>query len=298
MVSSQFMDGVASTGLDPPKRDHASSALTEDNVGQIPEADQLAPGIRLPQQSMPLYSMYIKSGSSISTGLGCNSTTAETMYSELGAECSSVPPELDPRTTTFQPSLPSEASICSVDVNPGTPRSKSKDILRRAFASPSSNLRKRKGTPSIDDEAAPHMEEPGGYEEQYTSGHSATQPDTISLANSEAGSFVSETSGLSYPDAFTEDEQAIEQQRMEERIRAGGDLGIGGQVSVSMARMREKLSHPTATRTLSTSATASNSPAPSIFEDETSFKPYIPDTHTEPLSASPPVHHAIDSPPK
>lgn len=90
-----------------------------------------------------------------------------------------------------------------------------------------------------------------------------------SLADSEAGSVLSDASHVAYSADVREQELAIEQQRMRERELVGGELGIGGPIAVPFARLPDQLvqlrgsqSH----RSMSSAATVASSPAASVRE--------------------------------
>ena len=92
-------------------------ALTADNLEQIPEAEQLAPGIRLGEPIL---------GDRVEELYASPSLSSTAMHMDArndSMDQTSVPPELDPRTSQFRPGIPSAGSVFSVAVQPGSPKS-------------------------------------------------------------------------------------------------------------------------------------------------------------------------------
>lgn len=95
-------------------------ALTEHNLERVPEADQLAPGIRLIDE--------------------ISATTHMTLHLPPEEQAHCVPPELDPRTSEFRPQVHRSGSVYSVAVQPGSPTGTHTDAdVRTREASPSSS---------------------------------------------------------------------------------------------------------------------------------------------------------------
>lgn len=95
-------------------------ALTAYNLERVPEADQLAPGIRLIDE--------------------INTTTHMTLHLPPEEQAHGVPPELDPRTSEFRPQVHRSGSVYSVAVQPGSPTGTQTDTdIRTREASPTSS---------------------------------------------------------------------------------------------------------------------------------------------------------------
>jgi hypothetical protein len=96
-------------------------ALTAYNLERVPEADQLAPGIRLIDE--------------------INTTTHMDIHLPLEEQAHGVPPELDPRTSEFRPQVHRSGSVYSVAVQPGSPTGTQPDTdMHTREASPTSSV--------------------------------------------------------------------------------------------------------------------------------------------------------------
>ena len=218
------------------------TALTADNLEQIPQAELLAPGIRLPDQVLDTKPP---------------GTTTSIPIQEQ-ADCP-VPPELDPRTPVFRPRLPSSGSVFSVAVQPGSPRSivdldKSTDLTSK----PSSPAASRSNTSQHSLRSSAMMNS------NSRAGSIAT---SASVAESDTASILSDMSGISLSEV-REQEAAIESQRMREREVSGGELGIGGVVPTVLTRLRNERLHNSPQRTFSSAATISSSPTQSVRDGD------------------------------
>ena len=97
-----------------------ADALTASNLKQIPDADELAPGIRLHND------------------LDAQAGVATQAPSVERSPC--VPPELDPRTSAFRPPVHRSGSVFSVAVQPGSPTGTQPDSdIRTRESSPNSS---------------------------------------------------------------------------------------------------------------------------------------------------------------
>ena len=243
-------------------------ALTAQNLDQIPEAEQLAPGIRLPEHVMG-------AATSVAAPGRLAQETGEPGTGGLADDLEpSVPPELDPRTPVFRPGHPSAGSVFSVAVQPGSPRSIATTEMDRGSERPAraaSSVDVSLRTSSSDDPSSSRATTPvysgrdSGSMVHNTQGTSRPE----SLAGSEAGSVLSDASNVAYSADVHEQELAIEQQRMRERAQVGGEIGIGGPITVPFARLPDHLvqlrgsqSH----RSTSSAATVASSPAASVRE--------------------------------
>lgn len=121
--NTQFVPpGDAGQPYDPVAEYRRGRALTADNLGRIPDADQLAPGIRLPGRVIDPHGADTDMQTSSDADEGAQSLetghTSVGAFGEGGAPVPGVPPELDPRTPAFRPHSPGEASVFSVAVQP------------------------------------------------------------------------------------------------------------------------------------------------------------------------------------
>ncbi|SHO79536.1 Uncharacterized protein MSYG_3885 [Malassezia sympodialis ATCC 42132] len=236
--------------------------LTADNLEQIPLAEQLAPGIRMPEQ-------VVESGAN---DMHDSSTDMLPLPSETGADTSvptCVPPELDPRASVFRPGIPSTGSVFSVAVQPGSPKSILLDQTERhselRTSSPAPSRSFRADSPCSEDRSSFSNTAPQ-YSTVTQSSNAATHPgssgaDSASVVYSDAGSVMSDRSQGTSNSDIRNQEQFIEAQRMQERALLGGEVGIGGPISVPFARLRDRLSDiDKPHRSVSTSATAATSP--------------------------------------
>jgi len=230
--------------------------LTADNLEQVPLAEQLAPGIRMSEQVLE----------SNANNLHDSSTDMLTPSSESGAGTSvpaCVPPELDPRTSIFRPGVPSTGSVFSVAVQPGSPKSIVMDHPERRTSSPAPPRSYRADSPSSDRSfsRATTPQFSAGTQSISVTAHPSSGTDSASVAFSDAGSATSDPSQGTSNSEIRDQEQVIEVQRMQERARNGGEVGIGGPISVPFARLRDRLyDMDRPQRSASTSATAATSP--------------------------------------
>ncbi|WFC94820.1 hypothetical protein MBRA1_001456 [Malassezia brasiliensis] len=243
-------------------------ALTAQNLDQIPEAEQLAPGIRLPEHVIS--SVPPVAGSSCST-----QGTDEASPGELAGDLEpSVPPELDPRTPVFRPGHPSAGSVFSVAVQPGSPRSVATMEMDRGPERPlraASSVDVSMQTSSDRDPSSSRATTPvnSGRDSGSVAPNTQDTSRPESLADSEAGSLLSNTSHTAFSAEVREQELAIEQQRMREREQDGGELGIGGPIAVPFARLPDHLVQLRGSQShhsMSSAATAASSPAASVRE--------------------------------
>ncbi|WFD40540.1 uncharacterized protein MJAP1_003526 [Malassezia japonica] len=242
--------------------DASRIALTADNLGQIPEAEQLAPGIRLPEHVM-------NESQRLST-----QAEAPPPLSDHHPHSAhpGMPPELDPRTPVFRPCRPSAGSVFSVAVQPGSPRSVAADLADKHEAhkpdSPPYTYSTHTGSPPSDLAYSSRATTP--VHSAGRSGSAAAQHSTgrtASIADSEAGSVVSDLSSSAYSGDVREQELAIERQRMRERELMGGETGIGGPVPIPFARLQDNLGqlrNSQSYRSMSTAATVATSPSTSV----------------------------------
>lgn len=253
-------DAVPST----PVADHAHQ-LTADNLEQVPEAEQLAPGIRLPESGVEL--SQASSDATMSKPRTPASDSGPTTPSIQ--EPASVPPELDPRTAKFCYGIPRSGSVFSVAAQPGSPKEEQgRDVAR--VATPDRGTGPA-GSPMSSRWDSPQPMTPTSHDQPAAVPPSSHGSITASLALSDAGSVASDDVRPPSLDEVQEEERAIEMLRMQERLKFSGAVGIGGQtvptaVLWELQHQRDAFSTPH--RTMSTSATASNSPTSSVHEDE------------------------------
>lgn len=234
-------------------------ALTADNLERIPDADQLAPGIRLPgqfsdsrNQDTDMHTSSDADGGAQSLETGHTSVGA---FGEGGAPVPGVPPELDPRTSSFRPQSPGEASVFSVAVQP--PASPKESILETSEQNPyietSASRKETYNVPTGSASAtagstysasargsSPPLSVGYGASESFSNvprlgpGPSLLGRTVASVAPSEAGSVSSSGTGGGGPNSTLDDQEVelraayIERQRMREREMMGGEAGVGG----------------------------------------------------------------------
>ncbi|PWZ03793.1 hypothetical protein BCV70DRAFT_225114 [Testicularia cyperi] len=241
-------------------------ALTADNLERIPNADQLAPGIRLPGQLIDARGIDTDMQTSSDADEGAQSLetghTSVGAFGEGGAPVPGVPPELDPRTPAFRPHSPGEASVFSVAVQPpASPKPSMLEVSEPAspFVEPPASSRSGGGgeryavaTGSASATAgssysasargsSPPLSVGYGASDTYQSGArlgpgpSMLSRTVASVAPSEAGSVSSSGTGGGADSIGTTDDQEvalraayIERQRMRERELLGGEAGVGG----------------------------------------------------------------------
>lgn len=231
-------------------------ALTAGNLEQVPEAEHLAPGIRLPQDTEECAERMDEAPCVSSSGTRPDESGRRTTFT-------GVPPELDPRTHVFRPVRPSSESVFSVAVQPGSPRSTVHDAMDTKHGHPGSvsGQTDSSGTGAFSNSS--RATTPVHPTELSTSGAiSRANSGTLSVAMSEAGSTISERSDLDVLDV-RDAEQAIELQRMHERARSGGETGIGGAIPPPFACTPDQLDFMRANQSISTAATVASSPTTS-----------------------------------
>lgn len=248
----------------------ARIALTADNLGQIPEAELFAPGIRLPEHILNTNAR----PAGAEQGTHVPSSSAAT--SNEAVAHTGVPPELDPRAAVFRPGRPSAGSVFSVAAQPGSPRSVAVDTEKRSESQPKPESPAYTNTSSPSSEAtySSHATASGvsvGHTSSNVPPRGASAGRSVSMADSEAGSMLSDMSSSAYSTDVREQELAIEHQRMRERELLGGEIGIGGPVPVPFARlqdhwtqMRSSQSH----RSISSAATVASSPIQSARDSD------------------------------
>ncbi|SNX87261.1 uncharacterized protein MEPE_05971 [Melanopsichium pennsylvanicum] len=252
---------------DPVAEYRRGRALTADNLERIPNADQLAPGIRLPGRAMDPHAgadTDMQTSSDADGGAQSLETghTSVGAFGEGGAPVPGVPPELDPRTSAFRPHSPGEASVFSVAVQP--PASPKASILEPSepaspfvettpsrsstmdrYGAPVSSASATAGSSSYSASArgsSPPLSAGYAPSEAFNAamrlgpGPSMLSRNVASVAPSEAGSVSSTGTGGGGPGSTgTADDQEvalraayIERQRMRERELMGGEAGVGG----------------------------------------------------------------------
>ncbi|WFD33170.1 hypothetical protein MSPP1_004228 [Malassezia sp. CBS 17886] len=286
-------------GDDSARKDGAAAiALTADNLGQIPDAEQLAPGIRLPECVLDGAAMHESGeegdGANTPPGMpdGYTDSAREGAYEcgepgRVGAECADsagVPPELDPRMPVFCPRRPTAGSVFSVAVQPGSPESgtmeleKGSEKTQSKPESPAQAASTRTDSPTSESAGVSRTPALGALSAVSRRRQGVGNPGyPVSAADSEFGSTASEVSSSAYSTDVHEQELSIERQRMRERELLGGELGIGGPVPLPFARVNDGLSQlysSTSMRSMSTAATVATSPATSTRGSELS----IPDS--------------------
>lgn len=266
--AARFNPGSADAGqpYDPVAEYRRGRALTADNLERIPNADQLAPGIRLPGRVIDPHGADTDMQTSSDADEGAQSLetghTSVGAFGEGGAPVPGVPPELDPRTPAFRPHSPGEASVFSVAVQPPvspkasilepsepaspfveTTPSRSSTIDR--YGVPASSASATAGSSSYSASArgsSPPLSAGYAPSEAFNAamrlgpGPSMLGRNVASVAPSEAGSVSSTGTGGGGPGSTgTADDQEvalraayIERQRMRERELMGGEAGVGG----------------------------------------------------------------------
>ncbi|TKY85511.1 hypothetical protein EX895_005673 [Sporisorium graminicola] len=266
-TNTQFVPpSDAGQPYDPVAEYRRGRALTADNLGRIPDADQLAPGIRLPGRVIDPHGADTDMQTSSDADEGAQSLetghTSVGAFGEGGAPVPGVPPELDPRTPAFRPHSPGEASVFSVAVQP--PASPKASILEASepaspfveatpsrsgtadrYGIPTSSASATAGSSSYSASArgsSPPLSVGYAPSEAFNTamrlgpGPSMLGRNVASVAPSEAGSVSSTGTGGGGPgSAGTADDQEvalraayIERQRMRERELMGGEAGVGG----------------------------------------------------------------------
>lgn len=251
---------------DPVAEYRRGRALTADNLERIPNADQLAPGIRLPGRTIDPHTHATSTDMQTSSDADEGAQSLETghtsvgAFGEGGAPVPGVPPELDPRTPAFRPHSPGEASVFSVAVQP--PASPKASILEASepaspyvettpsrtntggYGVPASNASATAGSSSYAGSArgsSPPLSAGYAPSEAFNAalrlgpGPSMLGRNVASVAPSEAGSVSSTGTGGGPASTGTADDQEvalraayIERQRMRERELMGGEAGVGG----------------------------------------------------------------------
>lgn len=262
--------------------------LTADNLERIPLAEQLAPGIRMTDQVLETCSSQVQE---IFPDNLPPSRSDNDLMDTSNSAC--VPPELDPRTSTFRPVAPSTGSVFSVAVQPGSPKS---IVMSTEFrtSSPAPSRSFRADSPCSEDHPSSRATTPNHSRSTQNINflaQSSSGTDTASVIYSDAGSMMSETTNSDVRDQ----EQAIETQRMQERARLGGEVGIGGPMPMPFARLRDRIYDGEAPqRTVSTSATAATSPVHST-DDPFTDTPMAQSPHSVSMAAAgaPPDSEAL-----
>ncbi|WFC99504.1 hypothetical protein MYAM1_002249 [Malassezia yamatoensis] len=253
-------------------RDH--KRLTARNLNQIPEAEQLAPGIRIPEhiigQQLP------SQEEQPPTDFVHSSVTMDESDADDQGTNSSVPPELDPRTSTFKPGMPSAGSVFSVAVQPGSPRSilldtdKRRTSPRQSEIPADSSLNSSAGDSPFSSRATTPILS-GRDSNSGAAPHTQRSDTGQSWIGSDIGSQLAESGAATYSSAIREQELAIERQRMREREIIGGEIGIGGPIATPFARLPDnimQLRSSPSLRSVSSAATVASSPAPSVRESD------------------------------
>lgn len=266
-TSAQQFPPPADAGqpYDPVAEYRRGRALTADNLERIPNADQLAPGIRLPGRVIDPHGASTDMQTSSDADGGAQSLetghTSVGAFGEGGAPVPGVPPELDPRMPAFRPHSPGEASVFSVAVQP--PASPKASILEPSEPAspyveitPSRSGADRYGVPASSASAtagsSSYSASARGSSPPLSAGYAPSEAfnaamrlgpgpsmlgrNVASVAPSEAGSVSSTGTGGGGPGSTgTADDQEvalraayIERQRMRERELMGGEAGVGG----------------------------------------------------------------------
>ncbi|SPC65902.1 uncharacterized protein UHOD_04731 [Ustilago sp. UG-2017b] len=264
--AAQFTSNNADAGqpYDPVAEYRRGRALTADNLERIPNADQLAPGIRLPGRVIDPHGADTDMQTSSDADEGAQSLetghTSVGAFGEGGAPVPGVPPELDPRTPAFRPHSPGEASVFSVAVQPPaspkasiiepcepaspyveTTPSRSSTVDRHGV--PVSSASATAGSSSYSASArgsSPPLSAGYAPSEAFIAamrlgpGPSSLGRNVASVAPSEAGSVSSTGTGGRGSTGTADDQEValraayIERQRMRERELMGGEAGVGG----------------------------------------------------------------------
>ena len=216
-------------------------ALTADNLEQIPEAEQLAPGIRLGEPIL---------GDRVEELYASPSLSSTAMHRDARSDSmdqTSVPPELDPRTSQFRPGIPSAGSVFSVAVQPGSPKSVTFD----------DRVHDTSHVPS-------HGSESVFSSRSTTPAHSTGLPsgsnsraDSISVTHSDMSNMPSDTHAMNTD--TREKNSATELQHPRERV--GDELN-----NPPLSRRQGSVNQPH--RTLSTCTTVGSSPAASVMDGD------------------------------
>lgn len=234
---------VESGSTPPSGHDQAPTqvALTADNLEQIPEAEQLAPGIRLGEPILEdrAEELYAPSNPS-STAMAMDARNDP-------MDQTSVPPELDPRTSQFRPGIPSAGSVFSVAVQPGSPKSATFD----------DRMHDTSHVPSLGSESVfSSRSTTPAHSTGFPSG-SNSRADSVSVTHSDMGSMPSDTHTMNTD--TREKNGATELQHLRERV---GDALNNSPLS----RRQGSVIQPH--RTLSTCTTIGSSPAASVIDGD------------------------------
>lgn len=216
-------------------------ALTADNLEQIPEAEQLAPGIRLGEPILEdrAEELYAPSNPS--------STAMHMDARNDPMDQTSVPPELDPRTSQFRPGIPSAGSVFSVAVQPGSPKSATFD----------DRMHDTSHVPSLGSESVfSSRSTTPAHSTGFPSG-SNSRADSVSVTHSDMGSMPSDTHTMNTD--TREKNSATELHHLRERV---GDALNNSPLS----RRQGSVIQPH--RTLSTCTTIGSSPAASVIDGD------------------------------
>lgn len=217
-------------------------ALTADNLEQIPKAEQLAPGIRLGEPILEdrTEELYAPSNPS-STALHMDARSDS-------VDQTSVPPELDPRTSQFRPGIPSAGSVFSVAVQPGSPKSVTLD----------DRMHDTSHVPSLGSESVSSSRgTTPAHSTGFLSGNNS-RANSISVTYSDIGSIPSDTHTTN-TDTREKDSATELQHRPRERV--GDELN-----NVPLSRLQGSVMKPQ--RTLSTCTTIGSSPAASVIDGD------------------------------
>lgn len=242
-------------------------ALTADNLEQIPDADELAPGIRLPEKNMD-------TAISPCSGIPATETPQESVSPALTARATpaetDIPAELDPRTSEFRPGVPRAGSVFSVAVQPGSPKFGAESV---GVQSPDLQPKQPDTVQPADyvlGAAAPNPAAAAVFGSPFARrSHATDTASNASFAPSEAGSTISDISSSAYSTDVREQEMAIDRQRMVERATTGGEVGIGGPVAMPfLRRMDDTTFDLPSPRTASAAATVATSPTTSVRGSE------------------------------
>ncbi|SPO35855.1 uncharacterized protein PSFLO_01326 [Pseudozyma flocculosa] len=241
---AEALKAAANEELESTAEFRRARALTADNLERIPDADQLAPGIRLPGQGVdPRGDRHhgrgdhdndndndndLPTSSTDADGAALSLETGDTSvgnFGEGGAPVPGVPPELDPRTAAFRPHSPGAASVFSVAVQPpGSPKPQMVDISEPASPFPetrssatvsgasatagsSYSASARGSSPPLSAGFAPT--DAAAYAGRLAPGPSGLSRTVASVAPSEAGSISSSGTGGGQGSTGTADDQEL-----------------------------------------------------------------------------------------
>lgn len=216
-------------------------ALTADNLEQIPEAEQLAPGIRLGEPIL---------GDRVEELYASPSLSSTAMHMDArndSMDQTSVPPELDPRTSQFRPGIPSAGSVFSVAVQPGSPKSVTFD----------DRVHDPSHVPSLGSESVFSSRSTTPAHSTGPPSGSNSRADSISVTHSDMSNMPSDTHAMN-TDA-REKNSATELQHPRERV--GDELN-----NPPLSRRQGSVIQPH--RTLSTCTKIGSSPAASVTDGD------------------------------